>query len=145
LWTLDSHQRTWGQPVRPLPLTLRIRRCGWGLEYRYEGQVANRALELIGKHLGMFRDAVDVSVKEDLASKQRSESLAATFTLEELERMMAVATRAAEARQQQRRDPATALPSDDQSAHVIDVAVESVPEPEQAEADTKPDIPEWMR
>jgi hypothetical protein len=30
-------------------------------------------------------------------------------------------------------------------AHVIDVAVESVPETEQAESDTKPHVPEWMR
>lgn len=26
-------------------------------EYKYEGSVANKALELIGKHLGMFKDA----------------------------------------------------------------------------------------
>jgi phage terminase small subunit len=30
-------------------------------EYRYEGQVANRALELLGKHLGMFTDKLHVS------------------------------------------------------------------------------------
>jgi phage terminase small subunit len=28
-------------------------------EYRYDGAVANRALELLGKHLGMFTDRVD--------------------------------------------------------------------------------------
>lgn len=28
-------------------------------EYRYDGNVANRALELLGKHLGMFTDRVD--------------------------------------------------------------------------------------
>ena len=30
-------------------------------EYRYEGSVANRALELLGKHLGLFRDKVELS------------------------------------------------------------------------------------
>jgi len=29
-------------------------------EYRYEGAVANRALELLGKHLGMFADRLHV-------------------------------------------------------------------------------------
>jgi len=29
-------------------------------EYRYEGSVANRALELLGKHLGMFADRLHV-------------------------------------------------------------------------------------
>jgi phage terminase small subunit len=29
-------------------------------EYRYEGNVANRALELVGKHLGMFTDKLQV-------------------------------------------------------------------------------------
>lgn len=28
-------------------------------EYRYEGSVVNKALELIGKHLGMYRDVVE--------------------------------------------------------------------------------------
>ncbi len=37
-------------------------------EYRYEGNVANRALELIGKELRMFRDKVEVSADESLAS-----------------------------------------------------------------------------
>ena len=30
-------------------------------EYRYEGAVANRSLELIGKHLGMFKERVEHS------------------------------------------------------------------------------------
>lgn len=30
-------------------------------EYRYDGGVANRALELLGKHLGMFKDKVEHS------------------------------------------------------------------------------------
>ena len=36
------------------------RPCG---EYRYEGNVANRALELIGKELGMFKDQQKVEVE----------------------------------------------------------------------------------
>jgi phage terminase small subunit len=31
-------------------------------EYEYEGSVANKSLELIGKHLGMFREKADLSV-----------------------------------------------------------------------------------
>lgn len=30
-------------------------------EYKYEGNVANRALELLGKHIGMFKDKVELS------------------------------------------------------------------------------------
>lgn len=49
-------------------------------EFRYEGNVANRALELLGKHLGMFRDGpaveinnyvVEVPVKEQSAEAWR--------------------------------------------------------------------------
>ena len=37
-------------------------------EYRYEGNVANRALELLGKHLGLFEPQPD---KDDSAPKPR--------------------------------------------------------------------------
>jgi phage terminase small subunit len=37
-------------------------------EYRYEGTVANRALELIGKELGMFRDRVEANLTVDVPS-----------------------------------------------------------------------------
>lgn len=30
-------------------------------EYKYEGNVANRALELLGKHMGMFKDKMELS------------------------------------------------------------------------------------
>jgi phage terminase small subunit len=40
------------------------RPCG---EYRYEGQVANRALELIGKELGMFKDQQRVEMEGGLS------------------------------------------------------------------------------
>lgn len=30
-------------------------------EYRYDGSVANKALELLGKHLGLFKDKVEHS------------------------------------------------------------------------------------
>jgi hypothetical protein len=33
-------------------------------EYRYEGSVANRALELLGKHLGMFIDRHELAGKD---------------------------------------------------------------------------------
>lgn len=32
-------------------------------EYRYAGNVANKALELLGRHLGMFADKLDVRVE----------------------------------------------------------------------------------
>lgn len=33
-------------------------------EYRYEGNVVNRAVELVGKHLGMFTDRVEHTGKD---------------------------------------------------------------------------------
>lgn len=36
-------------------------------EYKYEGSVANRALELIGKHMGMFKDRVELTGKDGSA------------------------------------------------------------------------------
>lgn len=33
-------------------------------EYKYEGNVANRSLELIGKHLGMFKERVEHTGKD---------------------------------------------------------------------------------
>lgn len=43
-------------------------------EYRYEGSVANRALELIGKHHGMFVERVDVRTT-DLSGYSESQLL----------------------------------------------------------------------
>lgn len=37
-------------------------------EYRYEGAVANRALELLGKHLGMFGDKLEISDPRKIAA-----------------------------------------------------------------------------
>lgn len=34
-------------------------------EYRYEGAVANKALELLGRHLGMFQDKIKITVSLD--------------------------------------------------------------------------------
>ena len=39
-------------------------------EYTFEGNVANRSLELIGKHLGMFTERVEI---DDLRSRDESE------------------------------------------------------------------------
>jgi Terminase small subunit len=91
--------------------------------------------------LGQWTEKRDV--KMDATVNQRAEILAATFTLDELERMMGAAVKAVE--QQQQPATATALPSADQGAHLIDVAGTSVPEPQQADPVIRPDIPEWMR
>jgi phage terminase small subunit len=32
-------------------------------EWKWEGSVANRGLELVGKHLRMFRDNTDITVR----------------------------------------------------------------------------------
>jgi hypothetical protein len=40
--------------------------------FKYDGMVANRALELLGKELGMFRDAVDLTQKWDGDPKKLS-------------------------------------------------------------------------
>lgn len=45
--------------------------------YQYQGAVANRALELLGKHLGMFRDQQDVSISYGDLSDAQLERLAA--------------------------------------------------------------------
>ena len=40
-------------------------------DYRYDGSVANKALELLGRHLGMFKDNVNLNVNEDLVQAIR--------------------------------------------------------------------------
>jgi len=42
-------------------------------EYTYQGSVANRALELIGKELGMFVDRKEVGAPGDFTSMERDE------------------------------------------------------------------------
>lgn len=42
-------------------------------EYKYEGAVANRALELLGKELGMFIDRKDVTVRNSPSELSDSE------------------------------------------------------------------------
>lgn len=46
-------------------------------EFKYEGNVANRALELVGKELGMFveRSEVKISEFEDLTVEQKRERI----------------------------------------------------------------------
>ena len=46
-------------------------------EWEYQGSVANKALELLARHLGMLRDRVDLTVDD----RQRIEALAAQFGL----------------------------------------------------------------
>lgn len=38
-------------------------------EYRFEAAGANRALELVGKHLGMFTEKLDVKLQSDIAAR----------------------------------------------------------------------------
>ena len=74
-------------------------------EYKWEGNVVNRSLELIGKELGMFRDRVEMNV--DAKVQTLSVTLAQTLTSGELraleQRLMAA---------QQQRARAEAQPAD---------------------------------
>ena len=56
-------------------------------EYKWEGNVANRGLELIGKQLGMFRENVDMTMKAEISSQ--AVILAEHCTLEQLQAMLA--------------------------------------------------------
>src|SRR5664279_2336855 len=51
-------------------------------DYKWEGAVANRGLELIGKELGMFRERVDMKLEADVNNV--SMTLAAVLSTEEL-------------------------------------------------------------
>lgn len=44
--------------------------------YRYEGSVANRALELLGKELGMFIDRKEIDIKRSINEMSEDELLA---------------------------------------------------------------------
>jgi hypothetical protein len=95
--------------------------------------------------LGQWTEKRDV--KMDPQVNQKSEILAARFTLGELERMMDVAVRAAEAQLQQQQ-PAAAISSGEDggipvTAEVVDDRLPKQDEP--TEPDIQPDIPEWMR
>jgi hypothetical protein len=46
-----------------------------GGEYRYDGAVANRALELLGKEIGMFIDRSKVDLTAKMSVEQWLESL----------------------------------------------------------------------
>jgi hypothetical protein len=55
-WVLDQLRENVERAMKATaPTDEHGRLCG---EYRYEGSVANRALELIGKELGMFKDRI---------------------------------------------------------------------------------------
>lgn len=60
-------------------------------EWKYEGNVVNKALELIGKHLGMFADKLEHSGKIEVASNLSDEQLGT-----EVARIMAQDPKAAE-------------------------------------------------
>jgi phage terminase small subunit len=44
-------------------------------EYQFDSAGANRSLELIGKHLGMFKDKLDIKIIDDAADDEVSEIL----------------------------------------------------------------------
>jgi phage terminase small subunit len=56
-------------------------------EYKWEGNVANRGLELLGKELGMFREKLDMTMKAEATSV--SVILAKHCSLDQLEAMRA--------------------------------------------------------
>lgn len=53
-------------------------------EYRFDSAGANRATELIGKHLGMFTDKFSGVLKVDTTVKQQAGTLAELLTPEQL-------------------------------------------------------------
>lgn len=64
-WVLDRLRENVERAMKATaPVDEDGRPCG---EYRYEGQVANRALELIGKELGMFKDQQKIEMSGTLA------------------------------------------------------------------------------
>jgi hypothetical protein len=98
--------------------------------------------------LGQWTEKRDV--KMDANVHAEAKVLAATFTLEELERMMDVAVKAAEAQVQQQQQPATAAAISSGEDGGIPVTAQVVDEgrpkqDEPTESDIQPDIPEWMR
>ena len=69
-------------------------------EFRWNGTVANRALELIGKHIGMFRDGIDMTVNGQFDVQQKAITLAKVMTIEELEALQAKLIAASQDQQQ---------------------------------------------
>jgi phage terminase small subunit len=68
-WVLDRLRENVARAMQATaPLDDDGRPCG---DYRYEGQVANRALELLGKELGMFKDHQKLEVEGDLTLAER--------------------------------------------------------------------------
>lgn len=63
-----------------------------GGEYKYDGAVANRGLELIGKHLGMFKERIEIGGHIQIANMELLEKL----TPEERAQMRALLMAAAQ-------------------------------------------------
>lgn len=73
-WVLDRLQENVG---RAMQVEAVVDREGNETgEYQYQGSVANRGLELLGKHLGMFTEKVDHTVTV-LQPEERQQRLAA--------------------------------------------------------------------
>lgn len=75
-WVLGQLVENANRAMQAVPVTVGGAETG---EYRYEGSVANRSLELIGKELGMFIDRKEQGAPGEFAELDNSGALAAAI------------------------------------------------------------------
>ena len=73
-WVLDGLKKNYERAMQEEPvLDKQGNPTG---EYVYQGAVANRALELVGKHIGMFVDKTEIEIKKRVAGMTPDELVA---------------------------------------------------------------------
>lgn len=87
-WVLDRLMANAERAMQAVPV---VNKDGAVIEYRYDGAVANGALNLLGKHLGMFTEKIEHTGKD--GGPIQSQAIGATDT-ERAERAVALIRRA---------------------------------------------------
>jgi phage terminase small subunit len=64
-WVLDGLKKNYLRAMQEEPVL--DREGNPTGEYTYQGAVANRSLELVGKHIGMFVDKTEIEIKKRVA------------------------------------------------------------------------------